>query len=144
MRSGLQTLAKSFFCCFTDTKPKSPSLNGFFSSSSTKQFFFEFYEKPKIIKGIWSQFILYFLFSRFLLSKKKKKRCDAGACKRLARQEKRHDVCAQPFGINTPDLFSFVFNIMAVVTRGRLHNYKGEKVLDVYTFFKVRDNTKQF
>eukprot|EP00667_Euglena_gracilis_P006167 EG_transcript_6221 len=35
--------------------------------------------------------------------------------RRLARQENRHDVCAQPFGVNTPDVFSFVFNIMAVV-----------------------------
>jgi len=33
----------------------------------------------------------------------------------LARKEQRVDVCAQPLGINTPDVFSFIFNIMAVI-----------------------------
>ena len=42
-----------------------------------------------------------------------------GRC--LARRERRHDVCAQPFGINTPDVFSFIFNIMAVVAKQRGH-----------------------
>ena len=42
-----------------------------------------------------------------------------GRC--LARNESRQDVCAQPYGINTPDVFSFIFNIMAVVGRGGGH-----------------------
>lgn len=35
--------------------------------------------------------------------------------RRVVRNEKRQDVCAQPLGINTPDVFSFIFNIMAVI-----------------------------